>query len=70
MPKMKTHKVTAKRFKVTGTGKLMRTHIGKSHLRRRKAARVKRAFDKYEPVTNNSFRRRIQKLVPYLQKNS
>ncbi|HRA20636.1 MAG TPA: 50S ribosomal protein L35, partial [Anaerolineae bacterium] len=35
MPKMKTHKSTAKRFKVTGTGKLMRTKIGKSHLRRK-----------------------------------
>lgn len=68
MPKMKTHKVTAKRFKVTGTGKLMRTHIGKSHLRRKTHKRVKRSFDKYEPVTNNAYRRRIQKLVPYLKK--
>jgi len=42
-PKMKTHKSTAKRFKVTGTGKLMRTKIGKSHLRRRKAARRPKA---------------------------
>jgi large subunit ribosomal protein L35 len=67
MPKMKTHKVTAKRFKVTASGKLMRTHIGKSHLRRRAAKRVRRSFDKYEPVTNNSFRRRIQKLAPYLR---
>ncbi len=33
--KIKTHKATAKRFRVTGTGKLMRTKIGKSHLRRR-----------------------------------
>lgn len=70
MPKMKTHKVTAKRFKITGSGKLMRTHIGKSHLRRRKASRVRRSFDKYEEVTNNAFRNRIGKLVPYLKKNS
>ena len=67
MPKMKTHKVTAKRFKVTGTGKLMRTHIGKSHLRRRAAKRVRRSFDKVEPVTNASFRKRIRKLAPYLR---
>lgn len=67
MPKMKTHKVTAKRFKVTGTGKLMRTHIGKSHLRRRAAKRVRRSFDKVEPVLNASFRKRIRKLVPYLK---
>lgn len=70
MPKMKTHKVTAKRFKVTGTGKLMRTHIGKSHLRRKTSKRISRSFDKYEPVTNNTFRNRILKLVPYLKKNS
>ena len=42
MPKMKTHKSTAKRFKVTGTGKLMRTKIGKSHLRLKKTSRVRR----------------------------
>ncbi len=69
MPKMKTHKVTAKRFKITGSGKLMRTHIGKSHLRRNKASRVRRSFDKYQEVTNNAFANRIGKLVPYLKKN-
>ncbi len=42
MPKIKTHKATAKRFKVTARGKVMRTHVGKSHLRRRKAKRNKR----------------------------
>lgn len=68
MPKMKTHKVTAKRFKITGTGKIMRTHIGKSHRRRMTPKRVKRKLDKYEAVTNGSFRRRIQKLAPYLKK--
>ncbi len=68
MPKMKTHKVTAKRFKLTGSGKLMRTHIGKSHLRRRASGRVRRSFDKVEPVLNNAFRRRILKLAPYLRK--
>lgn len=68
MPKMKTHKVTAKRFKITGTGKIMRTHIGKSHRRRMTPKRVKRKLDKYEAVTNTSFIRRIQKLAPYLKK--
>jgi large subunit ribosomal protein L35 len=69
MPKMKTHKVTAKRFKVTGSGKIMRTHIGKSHRRRMTPKRIKRKLDKYEEVTNTSFRRRIQKLAPYLKSN-
>lgn len=67
MPKMKTHKVTQKRFKVTGTGKLMRTHIGKSHLRRRKRKATLRSFDKVEPITNKAFANRIKKLAPYLK---
>ena len=68
MPKMKTHKVTAKRFKITGTGKIMRTHIGKSHRRRMTPKRVKRKLDKYEAVANTSFQNRIKKLAPYLKK--
>ena len=39
--KLKTYKAAAKRFRVTGTGKIVRTKGGKSHLRRRKANRVK-----------------------------
>ena len=40
--KLKTHKATAKRFRLTGTGKLVRTKGGKSHLRRRTSKRTKR----------------------------
>jgi len=50
MPKMKTHKATAKRFKITGSGKLRRLKQGSSHLRRKKSKRVLRALDKDEPV--------------------
>jgi large subunit ribosomal protein L35 len=50
MPKMKTHKATAKRFKITGSGKLRRRRQGSSHLRRKKSKRVLRALDKDEPV--------------------
>ncbi len=32
--KLKTHKATSKRFRTTGTGKIVRTKIGKGHLRR------------------------------------
>lgn len=67
MPKIKTHKVTQKRFKVTGTGKLMRVKIGKSHLRRQKAGRVKRQFDSYTELTSTGDQKRIRKLVPYLK---
>jgi large subunit ribosomal protein L35 len=69
MPKIKTHKSTAKRFKVTGTGKLMRPKIGKSHLRRRKPSRVRRLFDEYLLVESSSNRRRVRALAPYLWKH-
>ena len=42
MPKMKTHKGTAKRFRLTKRGKLMRMKAGRSHLRRRKRKATKR----------------------------
>ena len=64
MPKMKTHKSTAKRFKVTGTGKLMRTKIGKSHLRRKKSKRTRRLFDEYMEVTHKASVKRVRKLAP------
>ncbi len=50
MPKMKTHKATAKRFKITGKGKLRRLKQRRSHLRRRKSKRVRRSFDKDMPL--------------------
>ncbi|MFC3495328.1 50S ribosomal protein L35 [Glycomyces rhizosphaerae] len=45
MPKMKTHSGAKKRFKVTGSGKLMRRKAGKNHLMEHKSGRVKRAGD-------------------------
>jgi large subunit ribosomal protein L35 len=68
MPKIKTHKATSKRFKYTGSGKLMRTKIGKSHLRRNKARRVKSQFDTMLEVTQPATKKRIQKLLPYASK--
>jgi large subunit ribosomal protein L35 len=67
VPKIKTHKVTQKRFKITGTGKILRTKIGKSHLRRQKPGRVKNMFDKYVEVENSGNKKRIRKLIPYLK---
>ena len=68
MPKIKTHKATAKRLRYSGTGKLMRTRIGKSHLRRKKSKRVKRQFDKTLEVTHKGTRTRVRKRAPYLKK--
>lgn len=42
MPKMKTHKATAKRLKVTGSGKIMHKVAGASHLLSKKSSRRKR----------------------------
>ena len=42
MPKAKTHKGTAKRFKLTGSGKIKREKAGKRHLLEHKSSRVTR----------------------------
>ncbi len=65
MPKLKTHKATSKRFKYTGSGKLMRTKIGKSHLRRKKNKRVKVLFDSMLEVNEAATRQRVSRLLPY-----
>ncbi len=66
MPKLKTHKSTAKRFKITATGKVMRTKVGKSHLRRRKEKRNKRQFDRREEVKSFARAKKIKALAPTL----
>jgi len=68
MPKIKTHKSTSKRFRLTkgGKGKLMRTKVGKSHLRRKKSKRAKRLYDEMIPVEAKGFQKRVRRLAPYL----
>jgi large subunit ribosomal protein L35 len=67
--KLKTHKATAKRFRVTGSGKVVRTKGGKSHLRRRKSKRSKRQFDRMQPVGNKAIAKKVKRLAPYLDKH-
>jgi len=62
--KLKTRKGAAKRFKITGTGKIMRTKGMKSHFRRRKSARVKRSFDKMLPLSPANARS-VRRSLPY-----
>ena len=62
MPKLKTHKATAKRFKITGRGKLRRRKQMRSHLRRRKSKRVKRQFKKDLKVDPSDVKR-IERLL-------
>jgi len=67
VPKIKTHKSTAKRFRYTSTGKLMRMRQGKGHLRRQKSPTIKAAFS-YAHVTDDAAaRRRVKRLAPTLE---
>jgi large subunit ribosomal protein L35 len=71
MPKIKTHKATAKRFKYSGRGKLMRTRGGggggKGYMRRR-SKRSKLIAQKPAEVTTTCSIKRVRKLAPYLKK--
>ncbi len=66
--KMKTHKATSKRFKMTGSGTIMRTKIGKGHLRRRTPDRTKQLFERMIPVKTRGFRKKVRRLAPYMDK--
>jgi len=66
--KLKTHKATSKRFRQTGSGKVVRTKGGKSHLRRRASKRSKRLFAKMIPVKGSSYIKRIRRLLPDAEK--
>ncbi len=62
MPKIKTHKGAKARLEITGTGKIMRVKIGKSHLRTRKPKRTRRLFDETMPL-HPTARKRIRRLL-------
>ncbi|MGQ0605241.1 MAG: large ribosomal subunit protein bL35 [Anaerolineales bacterium] len=66
--KLKTHKATAKRFRVTGGGLLVRTKKGKSHLRRRTSKRTKALFTEMLPVKGKNIAKRVRRLAPYLKR--
>ncbi len=66
--KLKTHKATSKRFRVTGAGMVVRTKGGKSHLRRRTPKRVKQLFTEMIPVKGRGIIQRVHRLAPYLKK--
>ncbi len=66
--KLKTYKAAAKRFRLTGTGKLMRTKGGKSHLRRRKSKRAKAKLGSMLEVAGRSNKKRVKRLAPYMKK--
>ena len=65
MPKDKTNRAAAKRFKVTGTGKLKRNKAYKSHILTKKSAKTKRNLRK-PAMTDATNVKNMKKLTPYL----
>lgn len=61
--KHKTHKTTAKRFRLTGTGKLVRMRGPHGHLRRRKSNRLKEQLGKTVEVDVRAFERKLKYLA-------
>ena len=64
MPKIKTHRATAKRFSVTGTGKFKRNKAYKSHILEKKSPKRKRNLRK-AALASAADRARVRKLLPY-----
>ncbi len=64
MPKIKTHKGAAKRFKITATGKVLRRKGYISHNRRKMASRARRLIDEMIPVGPGQAKV-IRRLMPY-----
>ncbi len=62
--KMKTNRSAAKRFRVTGSGKVMHFRAGKSHLLRKKNRKRKRRLKK-DVVLSGANLSAVKRLIPY-----
>ena len=65
MPKMKTSRAAAKRFKVTGTGKLKKNKAYKRHILTKKTTKTKRNLRK-ATMTDQSNVKNMKKILPYM----
>jgi large subunit ribosomal protein L35 len=65
MPKMKTHRGAAKRFKKTGSGKFVRSRANKQHILTKKSTRRKRRLRK-DAVVVPVDARRLKQMLPNL----
>ncbi len=65
MPKMKTSRAAAKRFKVTGTGKLKRNKAYKRHILTKKSTKTKRNLRK-ATIMDQSNVKNMKKILPYM----
>jgi large subunit ribosomal protein L35 len=65
MPKVKTHRGAAKRFKKTGTGKIVRQKKNKQHILTKKSPKRKRHLRK-GTLVDKADEKRVKQMVPYL----
>lgn len=65
MPKMKTRRAAAKRFKTTGTGKIVRHKAYKSHILTKKTTKRKRNLRK-ATVLDQTNNRQMKRCLPYM----
>ncbi|MGA3223948.1 MAG: 50S ribosomal protein L35 [Acidobacteriaceae bacterium] len=64
MPKLKTHKGAAKRFKKTGTGKILRGQTKKRHILTSKSKKVKKKLSGTVLVSDGD-KRKVARMIPY-----
>ena len=64
MPKLKTRKAVAKRFKITGTGKVMHYRGGHSHILTKKSSKRKRRLAKPK-VLRGTQAKMVKRMLPY-----
>ena len=64
MPKMKTHRGAAKRFKVTGSGKIVRNKANRRHILEKKAAHHKRKLRK-SGLVDKANMANVKRMLPY-----
>ena len=62
MPKMKTHSGAKKRFRVTGSGKIMRRQAGKMHLNEHKPSKRTRRLN-VDGILETQDAKKIRKLI-------
>ena len=64
MPKLKTHKGAAKRFRTTATGKIKRGHSHARHILTKKTNKRKRLLD-IDALVSRSDQKRVEAMLPY-----
>ena len=67
MPKQKTHSSTKKRFWLTGSGKVNRSHSGKNHKAETKNSKRKRNL-RQTPLVSSTQERTVESMMPYKKK--